>query len=238
MMLLKRNQPHVGLLETSPTHLKMTKAIARYEMRGGILDLISNSVESEDGEEVFWNPFPLLCVPVSQCPSVLPFLLSRSPGQSASEAWGETNMKRDKNSSMVSKKNASNINSFCSHCWPLRQWSSVPGGGTSVPSGGFGPVFDDRAGLSQDEAAPQFTNAMTRPRPGNWPTLNIILGFRETRSELGNWGAATDQGSRRVKEKTKTEHFELIGNWKTLYFFDIKYMLMLLKCWRCANSNE
>ena len=136
------------------------------------------------------------------------------------------------------KKNASNIISFCSHCWPLRQWSSVPGGGTSVPSGGFGPVFDDRAGLSQDEAAPQFTNAMTRPRPGNWPTLNIILGFRETRSELGNWGAATDQGSRRVKEKTKTEHFELIGNWKTLYFFDIKYMLMLLKCWRCANSNE
>ena len=68
------------------------------------MDLISNSVESEDGEEVFWNPFPLLCVPVSQCPSVLPFLLSRSPGQSASEAWGETNMKRDKNSSMVSKK--------------------------------------------------------------------------------------------------------------------------------------
>ena len=121
MMLLKRKQPHVGLLETSPTHLKMTKAIARYEMSGGILDLISNSVESEDGEEVFWNPFPLLCVPVSQCPSVLPFLLSRSPGQSASEAWGETNMKRDKNSSMVSKKNASNINSFCSHCWPLRQ---------------------------------------------------------------------------------------------------------------------
>ena len=100
---------------------------------------------------------------------------------------GETNMKRDKNSSMVSKKNASNINSFCSHCWPLRQWSSVPGGGTSVPSGGFGPVFDDRAGLSQDEAAPQFTNAMTRPRPGNWPALNIILCFRETRSELGNW---------------------------------------------------
>ena len=67
MMLLKRKQPHVGLLETSPTHLKMTKAIARYEMSGGILDLISNSVESEDGRKFFGTLSPFS---VSQCLSV------------------------------------------------------------------------------------------------------------------------------------------------------------------------
>ena len=37
--------------------------------------------------------------------------------------------------------------------------------------------------------APQFTNAMTSSRGGggNWPALNIILSFREPRSQLGNW---------------------------------------------------
>ena len=39
--------------------------------------------------------------------------------------------------------------------------------------------------------APQFTNAMTSSRGGggNWPALNIILSFREPRSQLGNWPA-------------------------------------------------
>ena len=71
-------------------------------------------------------------------------------------------------------------------------------------SRGFEPVFDDRPGSRQDEAAPQFTNAMTRPRPANWPALNIILRFRETRSELGNWAAVQRHGSR-----TRTDNWNL-----------------------------
>ena len=195
----------------------MTKAIAIikiWDERGGILDLISNSVESEDGEEVFWNPFPLLCVPVSQCLSVPVSYLFCWVARLARvqvKPGGKQIWKGIKIRPWFLKKTHQISILFAVIVGHWDNDHLCRGEEPRYPV----EVLDRFLMIEQvsprTRLPPQFTNAMTRPRPGNWPTLNIILGFRETRSELGNWGAAA-RPQTKAHEGSKKRQRQSISN--------------------------